>query len=142
MKISRATAIWERDLIKGKGSIRLGSGVFQGNYAFISRFEEGNDTNPEELIGAAHAACFSMALAHDLTQAGFPSKRIETEAEVTLDKVEDNFRITTITLHTNAEVNGIDEEKFQKYAENSKKNCPVSYALRNVEIKLKATLTN
>jgi osmotically inducible protein OsmC len=142
MKVSHATAVWERDLIKGKGFIRSGSGVFQGNYSFASRFEEGKDTNPEELIGAAHAACFSMALANDLAQAGYPPKRIETKAEVTLDKVEDNFRITTITLNTNAEVSGIDEKKFLEYADNAKKNCPVSYALRNVDIKLTAKLTN
>ena len=142
MKVSHATAVWESDLIKGKGFIKSGSGVFQGNYTFASRFEEGKDTNPEELIGAAHAACFSMALAHDLNQAGYPPKRIETKAEVILDQVKDNFRITTITLNTNAEVAGVDEKTFLEYAENAKKNCPVSYALRAVDIKLTAKLAN
>ncbi len=142
MKVSHANAVWERGLIKGKGFIRSGSGVFQGNYSFASRFEEGKDTNPEELIGATHATYLSMALANDLAQVGYSPKRIETEAEVTLDKVEDNFRITTITLNTNTEVVGVDEKTFLEYANNAKKNCPVSYALRTVDVKLKAKLVS
>ncbi|WP_455364654.1 OsmC family protein [[Eubacterium] cellulosolvens] len=135
MRISNASAVWENDLIHGKGLMKLGSGAFQGAYSYASRFEEGEGTNPEELIGAAHAGCFSMALAHGLAQAGYAPKRIETSAKVTLDKV-----ITHIDLITKAEVPGIQEKEFSKHAEDAKVNCPVSQALRNVDIKLQSEL--
>ena len=140
MLIRSASAVWEKDLIHGKGFMKLGSGAFEGRYSFASRFEEGKGTNPEELIGAAHAGCFSMALSHNLSQAGYEPIRIETSAKVTLDKVESGFRITHIDLNTKAEVPMISEKDFIKYAEDSKENCPVSQALKNVDIKLQAEL--
>src|ERR1700740_2777330 len=95
-----ASAVWEGNLREGKGKVKLGSGAFEGQYSFSSRFEEGTGTNPEELIGAAHAGCFSMALAAGLTKAGHNSKRISTNASVTLEKVGEAFKITTIELNT------------------------------------------
>src|ERR671922_631444 len=115
MPARTAKAVWEGSLQEGKGTMRLGSGAFEGGYSFSSRFEEGKGTNPEELIGAAHAGCFSMSLAHALSQAGHPPKRVSTKAEVNLSKVEGGFKITSIELHTQAEVPGIEEKEFLKY---------------------------
>jgi osmotically inducible protein OsmC len=134
-----ASAVWEGNLREGKGRVKLGSGAFEGNYSFVSRFEEGAGTNPEELIGAAHAGCFSMALAAGLTKAGHNPKRISTNANVSLEKVGEGFKITTIELNTEGEVPGIDEQTFLDAAESAKKNCPVSQALAGVDIKLNAT---
>src|SRR3989454_2800686 len=111
-----ANAVWEGTLREGKGTVKLGSGAFTGQYSFASRFEEGTGTNPEELIGAAHAGCFSMALAAGLTKAGFNPKRISTNASVSLEKVGEAFKITTIQLDTEAEVTGIDESAFLEQA--------------------------
>src|SRR4051794_29999202 len=133
-----ATARWEGGLQGGKGEVKLGSGAFEGQYSFSSRFEEGTGTNPEELIGAAHAGCFSMALAAGLTKAGHNPKRISTNAQVSLEKVGEGFKITTIELNTEGEVPGIDEQTFLDAAESAKKNCPVSQALAGVDIKLNA----
>src|SRR6266436_8271852 len=102
-----ASAVWEGTLREGKGTVKLGSGAFEGAYSFASRFEEGKGTNPEELIGAAHAGCFSMALSAGLGRAGFTPKRIETSARVHLEKVGEAFRITRIELKTEAAVPGI-----------------------------------
>jgi osmotically inducible protein OsmC len=135
-----ASAVWEGTLREGKGTVKLGSGAFEGAYSFASRFEEGTGTNPEELIGAAHAGCFSMALAAGLTRAGFSPRRISTTANVSLEKVGDAFRITKIELNTEAEIPGIDDSGFQEQAEAAKKNCPVSQALAGTEISLRATL--
>jgi len=135
-----ASAVWEGTLREGQGKVKLGSGAFEGNYSFVSRFEEGAGTNPEELIGAAHAGCFSMALAAGLTKAGHNPTRISTNASVTLEKVGEGFKITTIQLTTEGEVPGIDEATFLEQAETAKKNCPVSQALAGVDIKLDATL--
>src|SRR3989440_8125304 len=137
-----ATARWEGGLQGGKGTMRLGSGAFEGQYSFSSRFEEGTGTNPEELIGAAHAGCFSMALAAGLTKAGHNPKRISTTANVSLEKVDEGFKITTIELDTEGEVPGIDEQTFRDAAESAKKNCPVSQALAGVDIKLNAKFVN
>jgi osmotically inducible protein OsmC len=134
-----ASAVWEGTLREGKGTIKLGSGAFEGQYSFSSRFEEGTGTNPEELVGAAHAGCFSMALAAGLTKAGHNPKRISTNANVSLEKVGEGFKITTIELITEGEVPGIDEQTFLEAAESAKKNCPVSQALAGVDIKLNAT---
>jgi osmotically inducible protein OsmC len=120
--------------------MRLGSGAFEGRYSFSSRFEEGTGTNPEELIGAAHAGCFSMALSGGLSNAGFTPKRIHTEARVHLDKVGDGFKITRIDLVTDADVPGISAEQFQQVAETAKKGCPVSQALAATDITLQARL--
>ncbi len=135
-----ASAVWEGTLREGKGRVKLGSGAFEGAYSFASRFEEGTGTNPEELIGAAHAGCFSMALAAGLTKAGFSPKRISTTASVSLEKVGEAFKITTIELNTEAEIPGIDEGNFLEQAETAKKNCPVSQALAGTEISLNAKL--
>jgi lipoyl-dependent peroxiredoxin len=135
----RGSAEWMGGLKEGKGSLSLGSGAFQGSYSFGSRFEEGKGTNPEELIGAAHAACFSMALAGALGKAGFEPNRVTTTANVELD-MKNGPRIATITLQTEAEVPGIKEEEFLKQAEGAKENCPVSKALAGVDIRLDARL--
>jgi osmotically inducible protein OsmC len=140
MPVRIASALWEGTLKEGKGKIKLGSGVFEGTYSFSSRFEEGKGTNPEELIGAAHAGCFSMALAHELAQSGYPPKRIYTTAKVNLVKTEEGFKIIDIELITEVSVAEIKENIFMQHAENAKKNCPVSKALAGTEIKLKAKL--
>jgi osmotically inducible protein OsmC len=135
-----AEAEWSGNLKDGGGKVKLGSGAFSGQYGFRSRFENGPGTNPEELIAAAHAACFSMALSHGLASAGFTPKRVHTVAKVQLDKIGDGFAIPRIDLETEAEVPGIDEATFQQQAENAKKNCPVSKALTGPQIHLKAKL--
>jgi osmotically inducible protein OsmC len=118
----------------------LGGGAYNGPYSFQSRFEEAPGTNPEELIAAAHAGCFSMALSGQLTKGGFAPKRIATTAKLQLLKQDAGFTITEIQLDTQAEVPGIDDAKFQELAGNAKKGCPVSRALAAVEIKLSAKL--
>ncbi|MDA8434002.1 MAG: OsmC family protein [Nitrospiraceae bacterium] len=140
MPVRKAEAVWEGNLIKGKGTMKLGSGAFTGAYSFSSRFESGTGTNPEELIGAAHAGCFSMAFSLFLEKAGFAPERIHTQAKVHIDKVGDGFKITVIELDTEAKVAGIDEKRFQELAEATKKGCPVSVALAATEIRLKARL--
>ncbi|MDX6575135.1 MAG: lipoyl-dependent peroxiredoxin [Blastocatellia bacterium] len=137
-----ASAVWEGTLKDGKGTVKLGSGAFEGQYSFASRFEEGTGTNPEELIGAAHAGCFSMALAAGLTRAGFNPTRINTNASVSLEKVGEAFKITKIELNTEAEIPNIDEPAFLEQAETAKKNCPVSQALAGTEITLSAKLVH
>jgi osmotically inducible protein OsmC len=135
-----ANAVWEGDLKSGKGRMRLGSGAYEGAYSFSSRFEEGTGTNPEELIGAAHAGCFSMALSAGLGGAGFVPKSIRTEARVHLEKAADGFKISRIELQTEAEIPGIDDRTFQEQAQTAKTNCPVSKALAGVQIQLQARL--
>jgi osmotically inducible protein OsmC len=134
--------MWEGTLKSGQGRMKLGSGAYEGAYSFSSRFEDGTGTNPEELIGAAEAGCFSMALSVGLEKAGFPPKKISTTAKVKLEKVGEAFRITEINLETEADVPGIDDKKFQETAEQTKKNCPVSVALGGTQIHLKAALSN
>ncbi|MCG3162541.1 MAG: Peroxiredoxin OsmC [Acidobacteria bacterium] len=134
------TAVWEGTLKEGKGSMKLGSGAYEGAYSFSSRFENGKGTNPEELLGAAHAGCFSMALANELAQAGHAPKRVNTTAKVHLEKTGEGFKITSIDLNTEAEVPGVDEQTFLRHAETAKKNCPVSKVLGGTEIKLQARL--
>ena len=124
-------AEWTGDLKGGKGTV--GTGESKRNYSFSSRFENGTGTNPEELVGQAHAACFSMALSHALTQAGFPPKRVHTRADVTIEKVGDGFEITRIDLNTEGDVPGIDAPQFQTLAEKTKQTCPVSKALAAVK---------
>jgi lipoyl-dependent peroxiredoxin len=140
MATRNGSAVWEGTVKEGKGTVKLGSGAFEGPYSFSSRFEDGKGTNPEELIGAAHAGCFSMALSGALTRAGFPPTRIETTARVHFGPVEGGFAIGLIELETTANVPGIDETTFQEHAEAAKKNCPVSKALVATEIKLNAKL--
>ena len=140
MALRTASAVWEGDLKSGKGKLKLGSGAYEGAYSFASRFESGTGTNPEELIGAAHAGCFSMALSHLLATKGFIPKRVSTQAKVSLEKVGDGFKITSIELQTEADVPRIDEKTFLEHAESAKKNCPVSQALAGTQIKLEAKL--
>jgi osmotically inducible protein OsmC len=142
MATRTGSATWEGTLKGGQGRMKLGSGAYEGAYSFSSRFEEGTGTNPEELIGAAEAGCFSMALSVGLEKAGFPPKKISTTAKVKLEKVGEAFRITEINLETEADVPGIDDKKFQETAEQTKKNCPVSVALGGTQIHLKAALSN
>jgi osmotically inducible protein OsmC len=141
MPTRKAEAEWEGNLAEGGGKLKLGSGAFEGPYTFKSRFEEGESaTNPEELIGAAHAGCFTMALTAALSRAGHKPTRIHTTAQVKLEKVGDAFSITKIDLETNAEIPGIDDAAFQKFASDAKQNCPVSKALAGTEIGLTARL--
>lgn len=140
MAVRKAEAIWHGALQDGKGTMKLGSGAFEGQYSFSSRFEEGTGTNPEELIGAAHAGCFSMALSGRLGRAGFTPNSIQTTARVHLDKVGEGFKITRIHLETEADVPGIESQVFQENAEAAKAGCPVSQALAGVEITLDARL--
>jgi osmotically inducible protein OsmC len=140
MTTRTGNAVWEGTLKEGKGSVKLGSGAYEGAYSFSSRFENGKGTNPEELLGAAHAGCFSMALANGLAQAGHPPKRVNTTARVHLEKTGEGFKITSIDLDTEAEVPGIDEQTFLRQAETAKKNCPISQVLGGTEIKLQAKL--
>lgn len=140
MLIRNASAVWEGNLVAGKGSMKLGSGAYEGQYSFSSRFENGKGTNPEELIGAAHAGCFSMAFAHGLSEAGFVPTNVATTAKVHLDKVATGFKIVLIELNCEAKVPGIDEAKFLQIAEGSKTGCPVSQALAATAIKLNAKL--
>jgi osmotically inducible protein OsmC len=140
MPVRKAHARWEGRLRDGRGSMRLGSGAFEGAYSFASRFEEAGGTNPEELIAAAHAGCFSMAFANMLDQAGFPAKRIDTTASVAIEKTADGFSITRSSLATEASVPGIDEAAFREIAQKAKAGCPVSRALGGVEISLEAAL--
>ena len=140
MPVRKAEAEWKGSLREGRGTIKLSSGAFQGAYSFGTRFEEAPGTNPEELIGAAHAGCFSMALSAALGKAGFSPLRIHTVASVHLDKVGDGFDITTIHLATEAEVPEIDAAAFGQIAEAAKKGCPVSKALAGPKITLDARL--
>jgi len=140
MPVRSATARWEGALKGGSGSMKMQSGAYEGKYSFGSRFEEDPGTNPEELIAAAHAGCFSMALSGGLGRAGFEPESVETRAKVHLEKGEAGFSIARIELHTEARVPGIDENTFQEFAEGAKANCPVSRALAAVQIDLDAKL--
>jgi osmotically inducible protein OsmC len=140
MPVRTAEAEWVGNLREGQGKLKVGSGAFEGLYSFPSRFEEGQGTNPEELLGAAHAGCFSMALAAGLTRAGHSPERIQTTARVNLERRGEAFEITRVELQTRARVPGLDETEFRKQADAAKKNCPVSKALAGPEITLQATL--
>lgn len=144
MPTRKAHAVWNGNLKQGKGDLQLGDGAdrYQGNYSFQSRFESGSGTNPEELLAAAHAGCFSMALSARLGEAGFEPKRISTEASVDLKKTADGFRIAKILLETEADVPGIQNEQLEKMATEAVENCPVSKALAGAEIALNATLSS
>ncbi|HKI56601.1 MAG TPA: OsmC family protein [Trueperaceae bacterium] len=140
MPTRRASARWEGTLREGSGTMSFGSGAFEGRYSFSSRFEEGTGTNPEELIAAAHAGCFSMALSGNLSRAGHPPAAITTEAKVTIERQEAGFRITKSHLTCEATVPGISEDEFREQATAAKAGCPVSAALAGVEITLDARL--
>ncbi len=140
MAVRSAEAQWSGTLQEGKGTVKLESGAFEGNYSFSSRFEEGTGTNPEELLGAAHAACFSMALNAALGRAGFSPEYVKTTAKVHLLKGDAGLAISKIDLITEAKIPGIDEATFMEHAEATKSGCIVSRALSAVEMSLDATL--
>lgn len=140
MAVRTANAVWEGSLQEGRGTTKGGSGAFDVAFSFGTRFEENPGTNPEELIGAAHAGCFSMALSAGLGRAGFTPTRIATTAKVHLTKGDAGFSISKIELHTEAQVPGIGEAQFMEIAEATKTGCPVSRALASVPMELHATL--
>ena len=141
MPIRTASARWEGNLTEGSGTVKTGKGGYQGNYSFKSRFEEGEGTNPEELIAAAHSGCFSMAFSKQLADAGFTPTSVETTAKVKLEKTDAGFSVTGIELDTVGNVPGVDNETFQKLAEGAKENCPISRLLSpGAEITLVAKL--
>lgn len=140
MPVRNASATWNGDLKAGNGSVKLGSGAWEGKYSFGTRFENSPGTNPEELIAAAHAGCFSMALSAGLGKNGFAPQRVSTTAKVSIDPVTGGFKITKIQLVCEAVVPNIDEAKFQEIATATKTGCPVSGALAAVPIELEAKL--
>jgi osmotically inducible protein OsmC len=141
MPTRTANAVWNGNLQQGEGTMRLGSGTYEGPYSFRTRFGDGEGgTNPEELIGAAHAGCFSMAFANILDGAGHTPERVETGARVFLEPQDEGFAITRIELSTEAAVPGIDADEFNRLAEQAKSECPVSQALA-VDIELEAKLS-
>jgi lipoyl-dependent peroxiredoxin len=143
MATRTADARWNGTLTEGEGTMEFGGGAFSGSYSAKSRFEDGEGTNPEELIAAAHAGCFSMALALGLEQAGHPSESVETTADVHLTPADGGYEISRIDLHTRAKAPGIDPEEFQRVAEATKSGCPVSKALAAVDqINLDAQLVD
>ncbi len=140
MPTKKALAQWNGDLKNGNGTMELDSGSYKGKYSFASRFEDGDGTNPEELIGAAHAGCFSMALSNELAEAGYNPKSVKTRAEVTFEVTDDGPAITGIKLICEANVPTISEDDFKKFSEGAKNHCPVSKALAGTDISLEATL--
>lgn len=140
MATREGSAHWSGTLMEGEGTVRTGSGILDAQLTFASRFEDAEGTNPEELIGAAHAGCFSMAFSKLLADAGHPPESIHTRALVSLEKTEEGFSITKIHLHTRCNIPGIDGDEFQRQAEAAKQGCPVSRALAGPEITLHAEL--
>jgi len=140
MPTRSANATWNGNLPDGNGTMRLDSGAFEGAYSFASRFEDGDGSNPEELVAAAHAGCYSMALSNVLDEAGFDPKSVDTTADVTLRMLEGGPAITKVHLTAEAEVPGIDDDTFQEHADAAKSGCPVSKVLAGTEITLDATL--
>ena len=139
MPVRSADAQWEGSLQDGKGTMRFASGAFEGAYSFASRFEDGTGTNPEELIAAAHASCFSMALSAQLGEAGLTADRIETTATVTLEKNAAGWEVSTSHLDVRAKVPNATEDSFETAANNAKAGCPISRLL-NAKITMKASL--
>jgi len=129
MAIRNASARWTGTLTEGNGVLRTGKGGYEGPYSFSSRFEEGEGTNPEELIGAAHAGCYSMFLSKVLTDAGHPPTSVETTAKVHLEKTDAGQTVTQIELDTVGDVPGMDEAEFGAHAETAKSGCPISRLL-------------
>lgn len=140
MPIRRAEAVWHGSFKEGHGHMMFGEGAFEVDYSAGSRFEEESGSNPEELLGAAHAGCFSMALASGLSKAGFPPASVHTTADVHLERTEAGFSVTRIHLTTEVEAVGIEDSAFLELADKAKQNCPISRALGNVEISLEARL--
>ena len=142
MKIRQSSARWDGTLREGNGSIRIGERGIETPYTFDSRFEDGTGTNPEELLAAAHAGCFSMALSAGLDRAGFPPEWVKTVARLQFDKLEEGWRVIAIELNTEAKVPNIEAAAFLEIAEAAKVGCPVSNALQTIEINLKANLVS
>ncbi len=140
MAIRSATARWEGTLKEGAGKLSLGSGAFEGQYSFSTRFEEGTGTNPEELLGAAHAGCFAMALNAALERAGHTPNYVHADAKVHLNRVDDALTINQVDLIVEAEVPGVDDATFQQFATDAKNTCIISRALNIPEVTLQATL--
>jgi osmotically inducible protein OsmC len=141
MPTRKASAEWQGDFKRGGGNVSVGSDAFDLPYNFSGRFEDGTGTNPEELVGAAHASCFAMALSVGLTQAGNPPEHLSVGADVTIEQVEGGFEITRIDLAVRGKVPGLDADGFQQAAQGAKENCPLSKALAAVkEITLDAAL--
>ena len=140
MPTRKANARWDGGLKGGKGSFKSESGVIGGSYSFGSRFESAGGTNPEELLAAAEAACFSMALSGALEKAGMTPGWVETDADCTVEKVGEGFTITSIKMRTRASVPGADAKKFQEIAQATKAGCPVSRALTGTKIEVEASL--
>ena len=141
MPVRTSDAKWQGDLKSGKGTVHLGSGAWEGQFNFSSRFEEGKGTNPEELIAAAHASCFSMALSAQLGQVNLTPQRIETTATVTLEKVGDGFAVTASHLDVSVSIPGADQGKFNEAAKKAKEGCPISKLL-NAKITMDARLNS
>ena len=139
MAVATAEAVWEGSLKEGKGSMKLGSGAFNGAYSFRTRFEGAPGTNPEELIGAAHAGCFSMALSGQLGTAGLVAESIHTTATVTMEKTDAGFTVTEVHLDVKAKVPGASQDAFATATNNAKSGCPISRLL-NAKITMEATL--
>lgn len=140
MPVRESHARWQGDLKNGHGSMELGSGAFKGDYSFRSRFENGAGTNPEELLAAAHAGCFSMALANILAEGGHKAESVQTRADVHLELGPDGPRITRVDLHTVGKVPGMDAAEFRRQAETAKTGCPVSKLFAGADITLEAEL--
>ena len=140
MPTRSAQAEWLGNFARGKGTMSFGSGAFEGAYTAASRFEDGEGTNPEELIAAAHAGCYSMALALALTEAGNAPDSVNTTARVAIEKDDGGFSITRSDLSTEVKVEGLSDDEFQKLADDAKQGCPVSRALGAIEIGLEAKL--
>jgi lipoyl-dependent peroxiredoxin len=140
MPTRTAQAKWDGSIGEGSGTMAFGSGAFEGPYSYKSRMEEGPGTNPEELIGAAHSGCFSMALSGVLGAGGHEPESIDTTAKVHFAKVGEGWEITRVDVSTRGRVPGLDQEGFEKAAQAAKENCPVSKALGGTEITLEATL--
>lgn len=141
MAIRKGNAVWKGTLKEGNGHLKTESGVLDAPYNFQSRFGDGNNTNPEELIGAAHAGCFNMALSKILAENDFEAKELNTDAHVEIKQVDGNFKITNVKLDLTANVPDIDAGQFSKFADMAKENCPVSVLLKGAEISLDAKLS-
>ncbi|MFP4663289.1 MAG: OsmC family protein [Bacteroidales bacterium] len=142
MSIHKSSAKWNGNLPEGSGKMIVGGGAWEGNFSFKSRFEDGKGTSPEELIAAAHAGCFSMAFSNALDDAGFKPISVDTEATASLEQVDGGFAITKIKLTSKGKAEGINKKQFENIAEDAKNNCPVSKALKGVDISLDITLEN
>ena len=136
----KATAEWKGNLKGGNGLVALGSGAYEGPYDFASRFENGEGTNPEELLGAALSGCYSMNLAHLLDTEGHTAERVHTTAKVHLGKTDDGFAVTLIELDVKANVPGIEDSAFQGYAKKAEETCIIARALAATEVTMEATL--